>query len=205
MSRLLILYGTSDGHTAKIARFLASELGWYGVKVDVVDARVSNPSPADYAGVLVAASLHAGRYQRSVVRWVRNHAEALRGKPSAFLSVCLEVMQKDLGVQRELGGIINRFETQTGWKPTRVKIVAGALPYTRYGWLKRLVMRRKMKQAGGETDVTRDHEYTDWADLLAFAGTFHELCGGRPAPVEPAGKACSCSCSCAEIPDEARA
>jgi menaquinone-dependent protoporphyrinogen oxidase len=149
--------------------------------------------------------LHGGRYQRAVVRWVRTHAETLRGKPAAFLSVCLEVLQKDLGVQRELGGIINRFEAHTGWKPARVKIVAGAVPYTRYGWLKRLVMRRKMKQAGGETDVTRDHEYTDWADLRQFAGTFYELCGGRPAPVEPPGKACSCSCSCAEIPDEARA
>ena len=203
MSRLLILYGTSDGHTAKIARFLASELGWYGANVDVVDARVSNPSPAEYVGVLVAASLHGGRYQRAVVRWVRTHAEVLRGKPSAFLSVCLEVLQKDLGVQRELGGVVNGFEAQTGWKPARVKIVAGAVPYTRYGWLKRLVMRRKMKQAGGETDVTRDHEYTDWADLREFAGTFHELCGGKPAPVEATGKAScgsgACCCATEEI------
>jgi menaquinone-dependent protoporphyrinogen oxidase len=199
MTRLLILYGTTDGHTAKIARFLASELRSYGATVDVLDARTSNPQPADYAGVLVAASLHAGGYQRAVVRWVRAHADALRGKPSAFLSVCLAVLQKDLGVHRELGGIINRFEAQTGWKPTRVKIVAGALPYTRYGWLKRVVMRRKMKQVGGETDVSRNHEYTDWTDLLGFAGTFYVLCGGQPAPVEPAGKACSCSCSCAEI------
>jgi menaquinone-dependent protoporphyrinogen oxidase len=195
MSRLLILYGTTDGHTARVARLLAGELRWYGATVDVLDARTSNPQPSDYAGVLIAASVHRGGYQRAVVRWVRAHAEALRGKPSAFLSVCLAVLQKDLKVQRELGGIINRFEARTGWKPSRVKIVAGALPYTRYGWLKRAWMRRIMKQAGGSTDVTRDHEYTDWADLLEFAGTFHALCGGQPAPVEPAGKACSWSCA----------
>ncbi len=196
MNKVLILYGTTDGHTAKVARFLASELGSYGAIVDALDARTSNPSPIDYAGVLVAASLHAGGYQRAVVRWVRAHAEALRGKPSAFLSVCLAVLQKDLQVHRELGGILNRFEAQTGWKPTRVKIVAGALPYTRYGWLKRVVMRRKMKQAGGETDVARDHEYTDWADLLALAGTFHELCGGQKAPIETVAEASGCSGAC---------
>jgi menaquinone-dependent protoporphyrinogen oxidase len=203
MSPLLILYGTSDGHTAKIARFLASELGWYGVKVDVADARVSNPSPADYAGVLVAASLHAGRYQRAVVRWVRAHAEALRGKPAVFVSVCLEMLHKDLMVHRELGGIVNRFEARTGWKPTRVKWVAGAVPYTRYGWLKRTLMRRRMKKAGGSTDVSRDHDYTDWADLREFAGTFHVLCGGKPAPVEATGMAScgsgACCCATEEI------
>jgi len=199
MSRLLILYGTRDGHTAKVACFLAGELRSYGAIVDVLDARTSNPPPGDYAGVMVAASVHSGGYQRAVVRWARTHAEALRGKPSAFLSVCLAVLQKDLKVQRELGGIINRFEARTGWKPTRVKIVAGALPYTRYGWLKRAVMHRVMKKTGGSTDVSRDHEYTDWADLLEFAGTFYALCGGRPAPVESACNACSCSC--AEIAD----
>lgn len=201
MTRLLLVYGTTDGHTAKVARFLASELRSYGATVDVLDARTSNPQPGDYAGVLVAASIHAGGYQRAVVRWVRAHTDALRGKPSAFVSVCLAVLQKDLKVQRELGGIINRFEARTGWKPTRVKFVAGALPYTRYGWLKRAVMRRIMKKTGGSTDVSRDHEYTDWTDLLVFAGTFHVLCGGQPAPVEPAGKACSWSCSCAENTD----
>ncbi|HEV8453939.1 MAG TPA: flavodoxin domain-containing protein [Gemmatimonadales bacterium] len=196
MSRLLILYGTTDGHTEKIARFLASELRSDGATVDVLDARTSNPQPGDYAGVLVAASIHAWGYQRAVVRWVRAHADALRGKPSAFLSVCLAVLQKDLKVQRELGGIINRFEARTGWKPTRVKIVAGALPYTRYGWLKRAVMRRIVKKAGGSTDVSRDHEYTDWSDLLGFAGTFHVLCEGRPAPLETATGASGCSGAC---------
>jgi hypothetical protein len=50
-----------------------------------------------------------------------------------------------------------------------VKEVAGALKYTRYGWLKRRVMRYIAGKAGGSTDTSRDHEYTDWEDLRVFA------------------------------------
>lgn len=176
MPRILILYGTTDGHTAKIARFVAEALGSQGAEVDVVEAGTAWPDPRDYAGVVVAASLHARGYQRSVVRWAQANADALNGRTTAFLSVCLSVLQKDLRVQRELGGIANRFEAETRWKPTRVKHVAGALLYTRYSWLKRWVMRRISGKAGGSTDVTRDHEYTDWADLRGFAVAFYAMC-----------------------------
>jgi menaquinone-dependent protoporphyrinogen oxidase len=176
MARILVLYGTTDGHTAKIARFLTDTLGALGAQVDLVKAGTASPNPRDYAGIVVAASLHARGYQRSVVRWAKANAEALNGTTTAFLSVSLSVLQKDLRVQRELGGIANRFEAETGWKPTRVKHVAGALLYSRYGWLKRWVMRRIAGKAGGATDVTRDHEYTNWEDLRSFAVAFCAMC-----------------------------
>ena len=191
MSKLLVLYGTTDGQTAKIARFLATELRTFGVQTDVVEAGTADPDPREYVGVIVAASVHMGGYQPGVVRWARAHAKALRGKPSAFLSVCLGVLQQDLKVQRDLVAITNRFENQTGWKPPRVKLVAGALKYTRYGWLKRMLMRRIAEKAGGSTDVSRDHEYTDWGDLREFAEAFWAMCrviaqyesGKSPPPV----------------------
>jgi len=176
MPRLLIVYGTTDGHTAKIARFLATQLDAYGAITDVVEAGREDPDPREYAGVIVAASIHAGGFQRAVGRWVRAHASALRDKPAAFLAVCLGVLQKDLTVQRDLVGITNRFEAKTGWKAPRVKLVAGAMPYTRYGWLKRMVMRQMARKAGGSTDVSRDHEYTDWNDLRDFADAFCAMC-----------------------------
>jgi len=40
MSKLLVLYGTTDGQTAKIARFLATELRTFGVPTDVVEAGI---------------------------------------------------------------------------------------------------------------------------------------------------------------------
>jgi menaquinone-dependent protoporphyrinogen oxidase len=195
VTRILILYGTTDGHTAKIAGFLADRLRSLGAGVDVGNAATSDPDLADYAGIIVAASVHAGGYQRSVGRWVRTHAEALRGRRTAFLSVCLGVLQQSPEVIAELSAIKGRFVARTRWTPTQFKIVAGALPYTRYGWLKRIIMRRIARKAGGATDTAHDHEYTDWHDLRAFAESFCSLC--IPQPEAPrscqAGSACSCA------------
>jgi menaquinone-dependent protoporphyrinogen oxidase len=181
MSRLLILYGTTDGHTARIADFLAGELRSLGAFVDVIEARTASPDPREYDGVIVAASLHARGYQRPVVRWARAHAADLRKMPSVFLSVCLSVLQKEPEVRRDLAAIVKNIEDRTGWRPLPVKHVAGALLYTRYGWLKRMVMRSISRRAGGETDVSRDYEYTDWADLRGFAAAFSTRCGIPPS------------------------
>jgi menaquinone-dependent protoporphyrinogen oxidase len=182
MSRLLVLYGTTDGQTAKIAQAVAATWRARGADVDVVQAgkEGKDPRPQDYDGIVVAASVHVGGYQRAVRSWVRRHAAALTEKPTAFLSVCLGVLQPDAGVRADLDRIMDRFVGETGWTPTMTKSVAGALRYSRYGWLKRWVMRRIVRKAGMETDTRRDYEFTDWAELEVFAKGFFwtaKLCG----------------------------
>jgi len=174
MSRVLILYGTTDGHTRKIAAALREALRDEGLHAFVTDAKYGTATvvPEDYDGVIVAASLHAGGFQKPVVRWARTHAAQLNRMPSAFLSVCLGILEKRPEVRRTLDALVERFQLSTGWRPGRIKFVAGALPYTRYNWLKRWIMRRIVAKAGGDTDTTRDFEYTDWDDLRAFARTF---------------------------------
>ena len=55
-----------------------------------------------------------------------------------------------------------------------VKVVAGALAYTRYNRLTRWAMKRIVTKAHGDTDTSRDYEYTDWNDVRRFAGEFAE-------------------------------
>ena len=172
MARILVLYGTTEGQTAKVARFLGDAFRSDGVSADVIDARTDCPWPDSYDAVIVAASVHAGGYQRTVRRWVYEHAPVLNRKPTAFVSVCLGVLQREPKVERELATIVDRFLTATGWRPGTTKLVAGALPYSRYNWLKRWVMVRIVRKAGGDIDTSRDYEYTDWADLRNFAEEF---------------------------------
>jgi menaquinone-dependent protoporphyrinogen oxidase len=62
--------------------------------------------------------------------------------------------------------------------------VAGALPYTRYNFLIRFMMRRIVKTEGGDTDTSRDYEYTDWAAVDRFAAEFvDEVTASRPIGV----------------------
>jgi menaquinone-dependent protoporphyrinogen oxidase len=181
-ARILILYGTGDGQTRKISHVIAETLRLDGYDVDVADAAVGAPEPDPYSGVIVAASVHAGGYQRPVLRWVAAHARSLDRRPNAFVSVCLGVLEHNPKTDAALTGIRDRFYAMSGWQPAECRVVAGALKYRRYNWFKRRMMRRIAAKAGGDTDTSRDHEYTDWDDVRAFAHTF----GTRCAPVEHA-------------------
>jgi menaquinone-dependent protoporphyrinogen oxidase len=185
MTHILILYGTTDGHTRKIAQVLAEDLRANLCCVDILDAGgpMRQLSPERYDGVIVAASVHIGDYQRAVARWVRMHAPMLNTMPAAFLSVCLAVLEKNPAAREDIAGIMARFLSRHGWRPALAKLVAGALPYTRYGWLKRQMMKRIAAKAGGDTDTTRDFEYTDWNDLRDFARDFAELAAPQHATV----------------------
>lgn len=182
MARILVLFGTTDGHTTRVAEAMADTLRAHGAKVDLVLAGWPGPKPDDYDGILIAASVHGGRFQRDVRRWVHANAHLFKYMPTGFVSVCLGVLQPDGDVQREEQSIVNRFLTDTGWRPTMTKIVAGALLYRRYGWFKRWMMKRIAAKAGGDTDTSRNYVYTDWNDLAAFAAQFGGL-------VSPAGRA----------------
>src|SRR5262249_34589366 len=103
MRSILVAYGTTDGQTAKIAEAIGQTIREIGVRPDVVNlAESRRPSPSDYDAVIIAASVHAGGYQRAVRRWVTRELRALAARPTAFVSVCLGVLQHDAIVDAEL-------------------------------------------------------------------------------------------------------
>ena len=52
----------------------------------------------------------------------------------------------------------------------------GALRYPQYDFLKRLLMKHIAYREGGPTDVTKDHEFTNWNALAAFVEGFVADC-----------------------------
>lgn len=183
MSSALVLFGTTDGHTARIAHAAANCLRAGGMHVDVLDARdAAFVSPSRFDAVLVLGSLHAKGYQRALTRWVKENARSLRRRPTAFISVCLGVLEHKPATDQHLVTIMQDFFRATGWTPDRRLIVAGALPYTRYGWLKKRIMRRIAAKAGGGTDITRDYDYTDWDAVAEFVQAFTSPTADRAVP-----------------------
>jgi len=174
MRSVLVVYGTGDGQTEKIARFIAHRLDVLGAPVLLVNAASgSDPDPAGFASVIVAASVHAGGYQRAVRKWVGRHAQQLNSMNTAFVSVCLGVLQHDPAVDRDLTRIMTEFFDRTRWHPATREIVAGALKYTQYNLLKRWVMRRIVGKTGSrDLDTTRDYEYTNWDGVAEFVSRF---------------------------------
>jgi menaquinone-dependent protoporphyrinogen oxidase len=174
MTRILIPYATTDGQTARIAEYLADLFRGQGHEAFPVDVkRSAAPDPEGYDGVIVGASVRMGRHQSCVRDFVRKHRAALERLPSAFFSVSLAIRDDTEEARREARGYVEKFTRQTGWRPGKVALFAGALLYTRYGLFTRWIMRRIARGKGSrDTDTTRDYVYTDWSGVRRFAEEF---------------------------------
>ena len=172
---VLIAYGTSEGHTAEIAEYLAGVIRDQGYAAFLVDIRLGAPAPAGYDAVIIGASVHMGKHQTCVRDFVRRNLPALERLPSAFFSVSLAALDTTDAGRRAVQGYVDRFVQDTGWHPGKVALFAGALPYRKYGLFKRCMMRRIASSKGSpDTDTSRDYTYTEWADVKRFAEDFLE-------------------------------
>ena len=153
---------------------MAHRIDIAGVPAVAVNAASgADPDPLAFGRVIVAASLHAGGYQRAVRKWVARHADRLNAMPTAFVSVCLGVLEHKPAVDAELARLMTAFFDRTRWHPATREIVAGALKYTQYNPLKRWVLRRIVSKTGSpDLDTSRDYEYTDWDAVADFARRF---------------------------------
>lgn len=179
MKPILIVYATREGQTARVAEHLASTLRKQGASAEILNAAqpVHEPELTRYELVILAASAHMHNYEREMVDFVKSHKAALLDMPTVFLSVSLSqaAVEQTANAEAlrakahaEVEEMIDGFFAATDFRPTAHKAVAGALLYTQYNWLIRLIMKRISKSEGGSTDTSRDHEYTDWQDLDAF-------------------------------------
>ena len=78
--------------------------------------------------------------------------------------------------------LLQRLLDSTDLEPDLVGLFAGALAFTRYGWLKRTVMHRIAKSEGVDTDRSKDLEYTDWDAVDHFARDALALVRSVPQP-----------------------
>lgn len=171
MAKLLIVYGTREGHTRAVARRIADFARERGHAADVVTAEL-DPKPGPYDAVVVAAPVHRLRHPPEVTRWVIEHLGALRRVPTAFFSVSLAAALPTPDRSEDARRNIEELLRETGWRPAMARPVAGALAYTRYGFLTRLGMRLTARMHRLDTDTSRDHVYTDWEALRRDAGGF---------------------------------
>lgn len=180
MSRLLIVYGTTDGHTRRIAEAVEDYGAAFGHTVVVMDAATRPTLRGDdgWDGVIVCAPIRRRRHPAAVARFARENLPLLSRLPTAFFSVSLSAAGNAAAVAGARA-CAERFVKETGWHPGMVRLVAGALLYTRYNWLVRWIMRRIAARNGGDTDTSRDYDYTDWQRLREDVEEF--VLGAVPA------------------------
>lgn len=174
MTKLLIVYGTIEGHTREIAEHIATVARSRGYSVELADTTTMPEPPVSQNtdAVVVCASVHWEKHQASVSDYVKNHLCAISHLPSAFVSSSLVAASPDPDDQAEAGRYIREFIEETGWVPDRTYSVAGALRYTQHDFLKRFIVRLIAKQKGGEADTSEDCIYTRWDEITALTKKF---------------------------------
>ncbi len=166
--KILVGYATTEGQTRKICRFVADHLISVGHSVELLnlDAADGLDLPR-FDRVVLAGSLHSGRFQASLETFVRANAVALDLRPQLFLSVSLAAAGDDSDDWKGLPECLAKFFAETNWHPGRVEHVAGAFRFIEYDFFKLLAMRYIARQRGQVVDPHADLEYTDWGALTS--------------------------------------
>jgi len=160
--KVLIIYGTVEGQTRKIARFMENTLQEKGHQVVISNAVENPPAPNDFDAVLIGSSVHMGKYNTLIKSYVEDNIKVLNIKPTAFFSVSMAVASSIKEEHEEAEQIAQDFLKETQWNTKTIWHIAGALKYTQYNYFKKLIMRAISKKEGGSVDTSQDHEYTDW-------------------------------------------
>lgn len=186
MARILVVYASKHGHTRKVADRIAGMLRAEGRSADLADA--STPlerTIMGYGAYILASSVNYGKHQPAMVQFVRDHLYELESAPSAFLSVSATAASRDAESQTHAQNRIDEFMGETGWRPNATLAVGGALAYTKYPWFLRMMLKSMVKRMAGEhrgdTDASRDYEYTDWEELGKFVADFARANASRPS------------------------
>lgn len=187
---MLVCYGTGEGQTAKVARRIADAIETRGHEATTVDA-ADLPSGLDvgnFDAVLVGASIHAGKHQKAVRKFVTENHDMLASKPTGFFQVSLSSADVEGGGEGEAqaAGYVEEFVEATDFHPDRIGLFGGALRFSEYGFLKRLLMKQIAKRTMPDVDTSHDTEFTDWAEVEAFAADFAAFVEGRLGIAPPA-------------------
>ena len=186
MARILVLFATIDGQTARIAGRMADVLRADGHEVVTRPARVGHAADdaSTFDGVIVGGGIRYGSYAKYLAPMVARSVTGL-SVPTAFFSVCLSAGGPGAKLTTAQG-YVDAFLRDAQWRPDQVESFAGALLYRRYNPLLRLVMRFISSVAGGETDTSRNYEYTDWDAVARFARDFGARAAAREGAAIPA-------------------
>jgi menaquinone-dependent protoporphyrinogen oxidase len=167
VSKVLVVYASHYGQTRAIAVAVAERLRVRGARADVFDARFETPSPEGYDAAVFGSRVELGHHAYAVVDYLRRHREILERMPTGVFSVSMAAAGAP--PHADPSGYLATLFEQIDWKPTCSAVFAGGLPYRKYNWLTRLVMKRISKAAGHTTDTSKNHEFTSWPAVHAFA------------------------------------
>lgn len=172
--KVLIVYGTTEGQTRKIAEWTASHVRELGHEVELRDSAspASDSDLAIFDAYIIAASVHQERHQDTIIDFAIAHHQLLNAKAAAFISVSLSAALEH--EREEAQNCVDRFVSETGWQPRMTLLLGGALRFSDYDYYQEQIVKFVVLKRVGAAVSDRDHEFTDWNALAHFVDGFLE-------------------------------
>ena len=169
MTTTLLIYSTHDGQTLKICESLAATMKNIGKKVELAALSQCNELDwAKYSTVVIGASIRYGHLNKALYRFIEENKAQLEQRENGFFCVNLTARKPEKNTP-ETNAYMKKFLELSAWQPQHQAVFAGALLYSQYGFFDKFMIRLIMKITGGETNTSKDIEYTDWEKVEAFA------------------------------------
>ena len=175
MTKILILYSTTDGHTRKICERLRQVIEQQAHQVTVVSVK-DEPlvDLRSFDKIVIGASIRYGKHNPLIYQFIKRHAQLLDARPNAFFTVNI-VARKPEKNRPETNPYMRQFLTNTSWRPRELAVFAGKIDYPLYGFLDRFMIRLIMFMTNGPTDSKAVIEFTDWQQVETFGRRVSEM------------------------------
>ena len=171
---LLIIYGSVEGQTAKIARFIEKLAIEKGEDVHVFDTHSQN-SAADFLevdSVILAASVHERRHPERFEVFVASEQAALERRRTLMISVSMNAAFPE--GRAEAQDHLDEMKMRTELDPDAEMLVAGAIKSRHYDYYATQVLKHVILRGRNYDPALQEQEFTDWDALGDGVSAFLE-------------------------------
>ncbi|MGE0857119.1 MAG: flavodoxin domain-containing protein, partial [Hyphomicrobiaceae bacterium] len=141
---------------------------------DLLDLTAGAPVPdiEFVSSVIVAGSIHRGRTDQALSRFLMCYAPRLARLPSAYVSVSLSAASPNSDARHAVDEIARHMLHEVGWHPDFMEHVAGAVEPQSLGLLERCAVHAVTRHRGIDVADDGRTELTDWDAVDAFVDRF---------------------------------
>ena len=171
---ILIVFGTVEGHTEKIARFIKRLVQNSGKDAHLLDtsSQLETVKWSDFDTVILAASVHERKHPKEFEVFLTTCQKELSKRRVLMISVSLKAAFPE-GLE-EAQDYLEELEMRTALEPDSELLVAGAIKPEGYDYYETQILRHVVLAGRDHDPSAHEHEFTDWDALKARVLDFIE-------------------------------
>lgn len=175
MTKILLLYSTTDGHTIEICKRIQRVIETGDAEVMLRDLKEQpDLEPGMFDKIVIGASIRYGKHQPLVSDFIKRNQAVLEAMPNALFSVNV-VARKPEKNTPETNPYLQKFLKKIDWQPQFLGVFAGRIDYPSLGFFDKNMIRFILWMTKGPTDPTGTFEFTDWDKVEEFGRTIARL------------------------------